>query len=96
MFIGLSSPAASSGYVPGRRPGFPRAHAAQYQYPPGVKARPSRCTSLSPALWPPVVRAYCSTYRFEAEHLVERAGFSIETLYDGYRREPFTSESSSV
>lgn len=33
------------------------------------------------------------TYRFEAEHLLERAGFTIEALYGGYRREPFVSES---
>jgi SAM-dependent methyltransferase len=29
------------------------------------------------------------TFRFEAEHLLERAGFSIEALYGGYGREPF-------
>ena len=33
------------------------------------------------------------TYRFEAEHLLERAGFTVEAVYGGYRREPFTSES---
>lgn len=39
--------------------------------------------------WP-----YRYTYRFEAEHLLERAGVEIAALYGGYRREPFTSESS--
>jgi len=33
------------------------------------------------------------TYRFEAEHLLERAGFAIEALYGGYQREPFASDS---
>ena len=40
--------------------------------------------------------AYRYTHRFEAEHLLERAGFSIEALYGGYGREPFTSESTSM
>jgi SAM-dependent methyltransferase len=39
--------------------------------------------------WP-----YRYTYRFEAEHLLERAGFTVEALYGGYAREPFTSTSS--
>jgi SAM-dependent methyltransferase len=39
---------------------------------------------------------YRYTYRFEAEHLLERAGFSIEALFGGYHREPFTSESDSM
>ena len=38
--------------------------------------------------WP-----YRYIYRFEAEHLLERAGFQIEALHGGYRREPFTSDS---
>lgn len=38
--------------------------------------------------WP-----YRFTYRFEAEHLLERAGFEIEALYGGYQQEPFTSDS---
>jgi SAM-dependent methyltransferase len=38
--------------------------------------------------WP-----YRYLYRFEAELLLERAGFRIEALYGGYRREPFTSDS---
>jgi SAM-dependent methyltransferase len=38
--------------------------------------------------WP-----YRWTHRFEAEHLLERAGFTIEALYGGYRREPFTARS---
>jgi hypothetical protein len=38
--------------------------------------------------WP-----YRYVFRFEAEHLLERAGFDIEALYGGYRREPFRSDS---
>ena len=38
--------------------------------------------------WP-----YRYTFRFEAEHLLERAGFQIENLYGGYHREPFASDS---
>jgi SAM-dependent methyltransferase len=38
--------------------------------------------------WP-----YRWTYRFEAEHLLERAGFEIEAVYGGYEREPFGSSS---
>ena len=41
--------------------------------------------------WP-----YRWTHRFEADLLLERAGFEIEALYGGYRREPFTSESSTM
>jgi SAM-dependent methyltransferase len=41
--------------------------------------------------WP-----YRWTHRFEAQHLLERAGFTIESLYGGYGREPFTSESVSM
>ena len=41
--------------------------------------------------WP-----YRWTYRFEAEHLLERAGFAIEALYGGYRRERFTSDSGTM
>ena len=41
--------------------------------------------------WP-----YRYTFRFEAEHLLERAGFEIEAVYGGYRREPFTSESRTL
>ena len=32
------------------------------------------------------------TYRFEAEHLLERAGFAIEGVYGGYGREPYTGD----
>jgi SAM-dependent methyltransferase len=39
--------------------------------------------------WP-----YRYTYRFEAEHLLERAGFAIEAVYGGHQREPFTSDST--
>ena len=41
--------------------------------------------------WP-----YRWTYRFEAEHLLERAGFAIEALYGGYRRESFTADSKAM
>ncbi len=41
--------------------------------------------------WP-----YRWTYRFEAEHLLERAGFIVEAVYGGYQREPFTSSSNSM
>jgi len=33
------------------------------------------------------------TFRHEAEHLLERAGFEIEALYGGHQREPFESDS---
>jgi SAM-dependent methyltransferase len=39
---------------------------------------------------------YHWTHRFEAEHLLERAGFSIEALYGGYQREPFRSDSRTM
>jgi len=41
--------------------------------------------------WP-----YRWLHRFEAEHLLVRAGFEIEAVYGGYRREPFTSESPTM
>jgi SAM-dependent methyltransferase len=41
--------------------------------------------------WP-----YRYIYRFEAEHLLERAGFQIEAVYGGYRREAFTSDSKTM
>src|SRR5712692_4957716 len=41
--------------------------------------------------WP-----YRWTYRFEAEHLLERAGFTVETVHGGYQREPFTSSSATM
>jgi SAM-dependent methyltransferase len=41
--------------------------------------------------WP-----YRWTYRFEAEHLLERAGFSVEAVHGGYQREPFTSTSAAM
>jgi SAM-dependent methyltransferase len=41
--------------------------------------------------WP-----YRYTFRFEAEHLLERAGFEIEAAYGGYRGEPFSSESRTL
>ena len=33
-------------------------------------------------------------HRFEAEHLLQRAGFEVEAVYGGYKREPFTSDSA--
>jgi hypothetical protein len=41
--------------------------------------------------WP-----YRWTYRFEAEHLLERAGLGVEAVYGGYQREPFTSASAAM
>jgi SAM-dependent methyltransferase len=41
--------------------------------------------------WP-----YRWVYRFEAEHLLHRAGFEVEAVYGGYQREPFTSESAAM
>jgi SAM-dependent methyltransferase len=41
--------------------------------------------------WP-----YRWTYRFEAQHLLERAGFEVEAVYGGYRREPFASDSAAM
>jgi SAM-dependent methyltransferase len=38
--------------------------------------------------WP-----YRWLYRFEAEHLLRRAGFEIEAVYGGYKREPFDTDS---
>lgn len=41
--------------------------------------------------WP-----YRWTHRYEAEHLVERAGLEIEAVYGGYNREAFTSDSAAM
>jgi SAM-dependent methyltransferase len=41
--------------------------------------------------WP-----YRWLHRFEAEHLLQRAGFQIETVYGGYRREVFASDSAAM
>jgi SAM-dependent methyltransferase len=41
--------------------------------------------------WP-----YRYTYRFEAEHLLERAGFAVEAVHGGYAREPFGAESRTM
>jgi SAM-dependent methyltransferase len=41
--------------------------------------------------WP-----YRWVHRFEAEHLLHRAGFEVEGVYGGYQREPFTSESAAM
>jgi len=41
--------------------------------------------------WP-----YRWTHRFEAEHLLARAGFDVEALYGGYEREAFTDQSSTM
>jgi hypothetical protein len=35
-------------------------------------------------------------HRFEAEHLLERAGFRIEAVYGGYQREAFTADSATM
>jgi SAM-dependent methyltransferase len=40
--------------------------------------------------------SYRITYRFEAEHLLERAGFTIESVLGGYQREPLRSESPTM
>ena len=40
--------------------------------------------------------AFRYTYRFEAEHLLERAGFDVEAVHGGYHGETFTSDSSSL
>ncbi|MHB1416317.1 MAG: class I SAM-dependent methyltransferase [Chloroflexota bacterium] len=37
--------------------------------------------------------SYRYVYRFEAEHLLERAGFEVKALYGGYQRQTFVSES---
>jgi SAM-dependent methyltransferase len=36
------------------------------------------------------------THRFEAEHLLERAGLEVEHVYGGYVGEPFTSDSPAL
>lgn len=41
--------------------------------------------------WP-----YRFTYRFEAELLLERAGFAVQAVHGGYAREPFTSDSKAI
>jgi SAM-dependent methyltransferase len=41
--------------------------------------------------WP-----YRFTYRFEAEHLLERAGFDIQSVYGGYAHEPLTTSSNAI
>jgi hypothetical protein len=41
----------------------------------------------------PLAAADNYIFRFEAEHLLERAGLEIEEVYGGYRQEPFMSES---
>jgi SAM-dependent methyltransferase len=41
--------------------------------------------------WP-----YRWIYRYETEHLLERAGLEVEALYGGYQREPFTSGSAAM
>jgi SAM-dependent methyltransferase len=38
--------------------------------------------------------SYRWTHRFEAEHLLERAGLDVEAIHGGYQREPFTSSSA--
>jgi SAM-dependent methyltransferase len=41
--------------------------------------------------WP-----YRYVYRFEAELLLEHAGFKVTELYGGYQREPFISDSPTM
>jgi len=41
--------------------------------------------------WP-----YRWIHRFEAEHLLHRAGFTVEAVYGGYQREPFASDSAAM
>jgi SAM-dependent methyltransferase len=41
--------------------------------------------------WP-----YRWLHRFEAEHLLERAGFEVQAVYGGYRSEPFNSDSAAM
>ena len=41
--------------------------------------------------WP-----YRYLYRFEAELLLEQAGFDVEAIYGGYAREPFVSDSRTM
>jgi SAM-dependent methyltransferase len=36
------------------------------------------------------------TFRFEAEHLLERAGFEVQAVYGGYECEPFTSDARTM
>jgi hypothetical protein len=41
--------------------------------------------------WP-----YRWMHRFEAEHLLARAGFKTDAVFGGYAREPFTSASTTM
>jgi SAM-dependent methyltransferase len=41
--------------------------------------------------WP-----YRWTHRFEAEHLLARAGLKVEAIYGGYQHEPFTSDAPTM
>lgn len=40
--------------------------------------------------------SYRWLHRFEAEHLLYRAGFEVEAVYGGYHREPLTTASSTM
>jgi SAM-dependent methyltransferase len=40
--------------------------------------------------------SYRWLHRFEAEHLLERAGFAVTSVYGGYQREPLTSDSRTM
>jgi hypothetical protein len=53
-------------------------------------------TSTEESGWPATSKQGDEPYRhrFEAEHLLERAGFVIESVRGGYHGEPFTSDSS--
>src|SRR5712692_472636 len=59
--------------------------------PEWVAAAPGSIVAKRFVEWP-----YRWTYRFEAEHLLERAGFTVEAVYGGYQREPFTSSSTAM
>jgi hypothetical protein len=41
--------------------------------------------------WP-----YRWLHRFEAEHLLYRAGFEVQAVYGGYEREPCTADSTTM
>jgi hypothetical protein len=40
--------------------------------------------------------SYRFVYRFEAEHLLERAGFAVEAVLGGYAHEPFQASSPTL
>ena len=36
------------------------------------------------------------TYRYEAQLLLERAGFAVDALYGSYQRDPYDSDSERM